>query len=119
MPVKLGEQLQHLAFVGDIGLHGDGLAAGLGDLVHQRLGCCLLPVIVQAQCIALSRRQPGSGSANAAAGSGDQHDLAHRIAPCKKILQRLEIYLSSHIFSYAGCRSRVPYHSLNFRRFKL
>ena len=56
---------------------------------------------------AVLRGQACGGCAYAAAGTGNQHDLAHRVAPCKKILQRLEIYLSSHIFSDVGCRSRV------------
>ena len=54
--VELGEQLQHLAFISDIRLHGNGLATSLSDFLDQRLRRSFLPVVIQAQCIALSCR---------------------------------------------------------------
>ncbi|MNE22444.1 hypothetical protein D3C80_1156530 [compost metagenome] len=80
LPVQVFEHAQHLRFIAHVGAKGQGATAAGLDLAHQRLGRLPLLAVVDAQGVAALRRQAGGGSADAAAGTGDEHDFLHGVS---------------------------------------
>jgi hypothetical protein len=66
---------QHLRLIGHVGLHRDGLAAGLADLPHHFVGGQRVAGVVDGHRPALAGRKQGRGRAYAARAAGDQNNF--------------------------------------------
>lgn len=75
-----GEQPLDIAFLGYVA-HRQGFAALALDALAQRFGGLAVAQIVEDDRIAAFGGEQSGGGADAAAGSGDQHDVAHDDAP--------------------------------------
>jgi len=119
LPVDGFEHVQHLGLVSDVGLYGDRRYAQAADLLEHRVRGIRALVIVQAQGIALLRRQSCSGGADAAAGACDQHDSGH-VLP---LVAWLVCGLLKSVFRYLSTAQRDaevgsrPFQLADFRRF--
>jgi uncharacterized oxidoreductase len=61
--------------IGDVGLHGDGLAAGGRDRVHHGVGVFLFARVIDDDAQAVGGEPPGDGRADAARGARDDGDF--------------------------------------------
>ena len=88
-PAELGigglEEAGDVLGLGDVGLDGDRLAAGLAHVGDDGLGSRLVGGVVDDDVAAALRREPCGGCADAAAATGDEEDLgarrAHAVPP--------------------------------------
>ena len=83
--LRLGEQPLDVGRLGDVALHGDGLAALAGDLGDDAVRAFLAGGVVHDDRRALGAQRPGDAGADALRCAGDDGDLtlqlAHVLAP--------------------------------------
>ena len=75
----LGEGLAHRGRVGQLGMNGDRLAAGITDTRHERLGIIPAAAVVDRDGGAGLGEAAGDARADAGGSAGDQGDLAGQV----------------------------------------
>ena len=77
--LDLGEGRPHRGGVGELGMNGDSLAAGIADTRHDRLGIIPAATVVDRDSGAGLGEAAGDARADAGGSAGDQGDLAGQV----------------------------------------
>ncbi len=94
-PVRGLEQPDHVGLDRDVAGHGHGLPTGRLNIGNDTVGGFLVLPVVDADRVAGAGSQPCRGCADAAAGPGDDENLAHQAAGASTPAQRFIVPNSS------------------------